>query len=265
VEVTCQTADVVLLVSSSVPLALAVPAATAGLAYLNARSAFWYDLHLLRCVVGSGLQLFLRQRYDRLNQFYVLEQAATNPATANRPLLLFEGKTYTYKQVYECALKFGTWLRQQCGVKPKDIVALDFQNSDSFIFVWLGLWAIGAKPAFINYNLYGRALVHCVKAATTRLMIVDPAVAENVSDDVKKQLASVQFVILTQQLEAKTREPGHVGVYFRHDRNAKGCGSVAGQVHRCRKIHVYLASSDTGKYHVHGRAALWPLLSPARI
>ncbi len=32
---------------------------------------------------------------------------------------------------------------------------------------------IGAAPAFINYNLEGNALLHCLDVAQTRLLIVD--------------------------------------------------------------------------------------------
>lgn len=135
-----------------------------------------------------------------MNQFYVLERAAQNKASANRTFIIFEGKSYTYRETYEQVLKYGTWLRERFGVKPKDIVAINFQNSDVFVFLWFGLWSIGAKPAFINYNLTGKPLAHCAKAATTKLMLIDPNIAANVGDDVRSELDSVQFVVLDDSL-----------------------------------------------------------------
>ncbi|TDZ19104.1 Very long-chain fatty acid transport protein [Colletotrichum orbiculare MAFF 240422] len=173
-----------------VPLSLAVPAAVAAYSYINARISLWYDRHLLTCALPATLSALWRERTDRLNQFYVLERAAQSRGSANRTFIIFEGKTYTYAQTYEQVLKYGTWLKERFGVKPKDIVAIDFQNSDVFIFLWLGLWSIGAKPAFINYNLTGKPLAHCVKAATTSLMLIDPNVAANVGDDVRSELDS---------------------------------------------------------------------------
>ena len=38
---------------------------------------------------------------------------------------------------------------------------------------WLGLWAIGAAPAMINYNLAGKALLHCLKVSGAKLLLVD--------------------------------------------------------------------------------------------
>ena len=42
----------------------------------------------------------------------------------------------------------------------------------------MGLLAIGCYPAMINYNLVGGALVHCVKIAECRLLLVDEDFAE---------------------------------------------------------------------------------------
>jgi acyl-CoA synthetase (AMP-forming)/AMP-acid ligase II len=38
---------------------------------------------------------------------------------------------------------------------------------------WLGLWCIGCAPAFINYNLEGAALEHCLKVCDASLLLVD--------------------------------------------------------------------------------------------
>ncbi|KAF4812194.1 Fatty acid transporter protein [Colletotrichum tropicale] len=184
-----------------VPLALALPAAAAAYSYINARISLWYDRHLLSCALPATLSALWRERIDRLNQFYILERAAQSKSSANRTFIIFEGKSYTYAETYEQVLKHGTWLRDRFGVKPKDIVAINFQNSDTFIFLWLGLWSIGAKPAFINYNLTGKPLAHCVKAATTSLMLIDPHVLHNVGDDVRSELPSVDFVVVDAELQ----------------------------------------------------------------
>jgi acyl-CoA synthetase (AMP-forming)/AMP-acid ligase II len=59
------------------------------------------------------------------------------------------------------------------GVKPGDLVAFYLQNSPDFMFAWFGLLAIGAAPAMINYNLGGKALLHCLKISGAKLMLVD--------------------------------------------------------------------------------------------
>ncbi|KAG4217702.1 hypothetical protein PC116_g33818 [Phytophthora cactorum] len=100
------------------------------------------------------------------------------------------------------ALRYGNWFKDRFGVKPKDIVAVDLQNSDHFIFICFGLWSIGAKPAYINYNLTGQPLVHCVNTANSVLMLVDPEVAANIDDDVREKLGDLQIEFLTEEVKA---------------------------------------------------------------
>jgi acyl-CoA synthetase (AMP-forming)/AMP-acid ligase II len=73
------------------------------------------------------------------------------------------------------------------GVEKNDIVAIDFVNSETFIWVWFGLWSIGAKPAFINYNLTGKSLVHTIETSTARLVLVDEAGRDKFSEQVLKE------------------------------------------------------------------------------
>ncbi|KAI6782667.1 Fatty acid transporter protein-like protein [Emericellopsis cladophorae] len=186
-----------------VPLAIAAPAAAAALAYVNARGALWNDLRVLDGQYTALVRTLYRMKTDRLNVFYLLEEWAQSRSHAHRNLVLFEGKRHTYAQVYDRVLRYGTWMKENLGVKSGDIVAMDFQNSDSFIFVWFALWAVGAKPAFINYNLTGNALTHCIKVAETSLCLVDPAVEDNVTDDVKAENPGVKFVTFTPETEAQ--------------------------------------------------------------
>lgn len=184
------------------PLAVAAPAALAGYAYLNAKSGLWYDLLMSRVVYTTHWRLFQGMRQDRLNLFYWIEHWAQSKTHADVDAVLFEDRRYTYAQFYDRVLRYGTYLRSHHGIKPGSIVAMDFQNSDTFLLLWFGLWAIGAKPAFINYNLAGKPLIHCITAASARLCLVDPAVADNISDEVRTALKDVEFVTWSPDIAA---------------------------------------------------------------
>jgi acyl-CoA synthetase (AMP-forming)/AMP-acid ligase II len=185
------------------PLPLAVPAIAAAAAYLNARMLLGYDLDLLGAIVPTLVKSLWWSKRGRLSPFYRLEDLATSKSSANRLFLRFEDKSYTYAQAYDTVLRFANWLRNYRGIKRGDMVALDFQNTDNFIFLLLALWAIGATPALINYNLTGKPLVHCIKKANTRLVFVDPVVAGNVTDEVRAELEGVSFEVVTPELEMK--------------------------------------------------------------
>jgi acyl-coenzyme A synthetase/AMP-(fatty) acid ligase len=187
---------------STVPLALAAPAAVASLAYLDARTGFSYDYKFLGSAFYSTFKASMKERSGRLNVFYMLEDIALGKRGNDRAFV-FEGRQWTYKEMYETVLKYGNWLKTRYQIAPKEIVAMDFTNSDKFMFIWLGLWAIGAKPAFINCNLTGKALAHCIRVSTTRLVLVDLEIQHNVTQQVQDELVNVQFETFTLELEAE--------------------------------------------------------------
>ena len=49
------------------------------------------------------------------------------------------------------------------GVKVGEVVAIDGGNSAEYLLLWFALDAIGAITSFVNWNLTGAGLVHCVK------------------------------------------------------------------------------------------------------
>jgi acyl-CoA synthetase (AMP-forming)/AMP-acid ligase II len=180
---------------------VAVPALAAAAAYVNAKSLLFYDLELLSSLAPTAARIFWWTKRGRLNFFYRLEDLATSKSSANRVFLRFEDKAYTYAQTYDTTLRYASWLSERRGVRKGEMVALDFQNTDTFVFLLFALWSLGAVPALINYNLTSKPLAHCVRKATARLVLIDPTVAGNVGDDVRSELSDVSFEVVTPELE----------------------------------------------------------------
>lgn len=188
-------------ICSAVPLQVTVPAVAAVAAYANARFLAYYDLELLRAIIPTVLGGAWKRYRDRVNLFYQLENLATAKSSENRVFLRFEDRAYTYAQAYDTVLRYANWLRDRRGVRRGDLVGLDFQNTDTFIFLFLATWAIGASPALLNHNLTGNPLIHCVKKSTARLVLVDPVVASNVTEEVRSGLEGVNFEAVTPEIE----------------------------------------------------------------
>ncbi|KAJ5294332.1 hypothetical protein PENANT_c006G09894 [Penicillium antarcticum] len=195
-----------------IPLGLALPAAATTLAYLNAKLSLSYDVNMIRSLFKMSMKLRFAERGDRLNLFYTLEAYALASATANHPFIVYNGKTWTFHDTYLMALRYGSWFKKNHAVKRKEIVAIDFMNSSTFLFMVLGLWSIGAVPAFINYNLAGKPLTHSIRASTAKLLIVDPDVSHCFPDEQQKVLTSpgfrdgkgsVEIVFHTPELEVQ--------------------------------------------------------------
>lgn len=56
---------------------------------------------------------------------------------------------------------------------PGKLMAMYQMNRPEFVFTLLGSYAVGSAPAWINNNLAGDALVHCLKVADVKLLVVD--------------------------------------------------------------------------------------------
>lgn len=157
-------------------MSVGLPAAAAAAAYLNARWSFFYDASLIKSLLKMSVKSRFAEYGDRLNLFYVLENHALSPTTADQEFIVYNGRSWTFHQTYKMALRYGAWFKKVHGVRRKEIVAIDFMNSATFLFFTLGLWSIGAVPAFINYNLAGKPLTHSVRTSTAKLLIVDEEV-----------------------------------------------------------------------------------------
>lgn len=207
------------------PLAIAAPALLAGAAWLNAKTQLSYDVRLVISLTRANLTTVLNEKRDRVNLFYYLEKHATSGNTAGHSFIVYNGKEWTFKEVYDIVLKYGTWLKKSFAIAPGDVVAIDFMNSPQFLFNWLALWSLGARPAFINYNLTGNPLLHCIKTSATRVVLVDEKSKAQFTPEVLEALASlnsrdgkgpVEVVFFSEALEQQIlaengrREPDSV-------------------------------------------------------
>ncbi|KAI9854986.1 MAG: hypothetical protein M1813_000593 [Trichoglossum hirsutum] len=174
-----------------VPLSIVAPAAAASLAYLDARTSFSYDWNVIKNFLRARVLIKIREHQGRVNSFYTLEAHAQS-RYKDRTFIVYEGKEWSFKQTYETVLRYGAWLKTKHSVKPREIVAIDFTNSPAFVFIWFGLWSIGAQPAFINYSLTGKALLHCVKTSTARLLLVDEKLS-TLTQEVLDAVSSADF------------------------------------------------------------------------
>ncbi|OAA63536.1 AMP-dependent synthetase/ligase [Niveomyces insectorum RCEF 264] len=145
-------------------MALATATATAattaaGLAYLEAKYHFKKDT---RYLLGRRLykKLWARAvREKRTSPYYFIEQLARDDP--HYEAIWSRAGCYTRQEVYDRANQYAQWFLLQ-GVRPGDLVAFYMINSPDFITAWIGLQAIGAAPAMINFHLPSQALLHCL-------------------------------------------------------------------------------------------------------
>ncbi|OAA55148.1 AMP-dependent synthetase/ligase [Cordyceps fumosorosea ARSEF 2679] len=186
---------------AAAPLTLAAPAVAGALAYVNAKASLWHDLLIAKGMFHGFLTTTYRQRAQRLNLFSDLGYWATRPDHADLPILLQpQGRTWTYAQLYDAALRYGYWLKAELGVKPKQVVAMYYTTSDMFIVTWMALWSIGATPAFINHFLTGKGLAHCLNVSGAAVCLVEPALAAQVQE-VEADISPMRVAVVTPEVQ----------------------------------------------------------------
>jgi len=88
------------------------------------------------------------------------------------PALLSDLERFTFAELADRARRFACWAAGE-GLGRGDVVALMMPNRPEYLAVWLGLSRVGVTTALINTQLRGASLVHCLKAAGARTIIVD--------------------------------------------------------------------------------------------
>ncbi|KAF2447431.1 acetyl-CoA synthetase-like protein [Karstenula rhodostoma CBS 690.94] len=80
----------------------------------------------------------------------------------------------------QCTVKVANWLIKDLDLQRGEIVALDGGNSPEHVMLWLALDAVGCVISFINNNLTGDGLLHCIKLCNSRYLLADADVRPNI-------------------------------------------------------------------------------------
>jgi hypothetical protein len=149
-----------------VPILAGAAGAATVAAYLNAKFHIAHDLKNARGGLTPDQEVvdFITDRAvrKRVLTYHVFEDHALRNQPSH-PFLIFEGKTWTYREFFDCIIRVGNWLMNDLHVEVQEVVAIDGGNSPEYLMLWLALDAIGAVPSFLNWNLTGPGLVHCAK------------------------------------------------------------------------------------------------------
>ena len=109
-------------------------------------------------------------------------QVETNAVRfGERTAIVFEGRSVTWAQFNALANRYANHLADQ-GVVRGDVVSVVMENRIEFLAVTVALNKLGATAGFINTNLRGRPLVHCITVTESKKCVfgeeLAPALAE---------------------------------------------------------------------------------------
>ena len=140
---------------------------------------------------------------DKVSAYNIFERQVLKQG--NKPMYIFEDQVWTWNQVEKNARRIAHFLKSE-DFNPKDSIAMIVPNKPSFVEIWLGCLSIGVVPAFINYNLTGDALAHCIKVSESDTILVDIDMLEHVIE-IKDQLTGIKAMYEWRDGLSKTK-PG---------------------------------------------------------
>ncbi|KAF1963021.1 fatty acid transporter-like protein [Byssothecium circinans] len=187
-----------------VPVAGAIAGVTAAAAYLDAKFHIHKDISLIRKNARVKREFAQRTANNRACLWYQFEEQARRLPATEQAIWSRTG-CYTWPETYANACRYGQYFLQN-GVKSGTLVTFYLTNQPEFVFGHLGAWSIGSAPALINHHLAGDALVHCLKVAGGKLLIVDE------DSEIQKRIE-----------EVRSRIEGELGMQIRVlDKHLKG-------------------------------------------
>jgi len=93
--------------------------------------------------------------------------------------LVSENESLSYRELAARAHQYGRWaVAEEIG--PGDVVALFMANCPEYMAIWLGITRTRAVVSLINTNLTGESLLHAIKTARPKHLIVGAELVDSI-------------------------------------------------------------------------------------
>ena len=117
-----------------------------------------------------------RANYEPLSPLSLIHRAARIHGDA--PSAVYDGKTYTWRQTHERAIRLGRAL-QKAGIMPGDVVAVLLPNIPPFLEAMFGVPFCGAVLNPLNTRLDIKSLAFILKHGGARAILTDSEFADS--------------------------------------------------------------------------------------
>ncbi|XP_053741586.1 long-chain fatty acid transport protein 2-like [Synchiropus splendidus] len=101
-------------------------------------------------------------------------------AHPQKPMLLFGGETFTYREAEQLSNRVARVLLQTGHVQQGDTVAVMVGNQPMFVWLWLGLVKLGCSAALLNIHVRSKSLLHCFNCSGAKTLLVAAELQEAV-------------------------------------------------------------------------------------
>lgn len=168
-------------------------------------------------------------------------------AHGDAPFLIYQGKTFSYKEVNAQASKFAKAMQAR-GLMEGDVCAMAMENRPEFFFTWFGLTKLGVVVAFINSQVQGKVLEHAINTTGTDVIIVGEECVERFIETPELANKSL-WLVGDAELKDKPVLPKWIDTSFDADvasRNGDSCLLARGATDGQTPTLLIFTSGTTG-------------------
>ncbi|KAF2203852.1 acetyl-CoA synthetase-like protein [Delitschia confertaspora ATCC 74209] len=185
--------------------ATAAAAVIAGATYLDGKYHIKKDLETIWNLRATDREFTKQSANNKHSLWYFFESQVHRLPPTGQAIWSRTG-SYTWAETYAQACRYAQFFLQN-NLRPGELVSFYLTNHPEFIFGLLGSWAVGSAPAMINHHLAGDALVHCLKVAGSKLLVVDEDAEcreriEAVRERIEGELG-MRIVVLDRELKGE--------------------------------------------------------------
>ncbi|XP_067006240.2 long-chain fatty acid transport protein 1 [Anabrus simplex] len=197
---------------------------------------------LYRFIQVNALLWWWETRHFTVAQLFVRE-VRRHP---DKVAFYFEKRQLTFREVDELSNQIAHYFKSQ-GFRRDDTIALIMESKPEYVCLWLGLSKIGVVAALVNFNLRQGPLVHSIKAANSKGVIV----GSELTGAVKEVLGDLSGLPLYQYTEvgssAQSLLPGAIDLNTALSSASKSplTDDMAGGSPREKLVYIY-TSGTTG-------------------
>lgn len=115
----------------------------------------------------------------------------------NKPAILFENTCLTFRELDKYSNQIANFF-ESMRVTRGDTVAIFMTNSPQYVAIMLGLSKLGARSAFINFNLRDKALHHSISICNPSAIVYDASLGDGligIQDDLSEDMQTMSFSV----------------------------------------------------------------------
>ncbi|MDY6904170.1 MAG: AMP-binding protein [Thermodesulfobacteriota bacterium] len=178
---------------------------------------------------------------------------------ANRVFVLFEGRAYTYKEVYEQSVNYATLFlaernrRVSRGLQAKDqrlCVGIYQENTPEYIFAILGAGLSNSILFAVNTGFRGSTLANVINQAGISLMLTNPAALPQLERALPEIHVPARDNILITEAHKSSRETGYMSIEARIEglsgKSRKAARKSSPPIDNTTPVMVIYTSGTTG-------------------